>query len=712
MVVFMVFSTGFAARKKPAANAGSRSTISLNGIWEIAEGSMDTVPRQFKHRVAVPGLVDMVVPAFDEVGVKSEKRDAFWYRKTFTVDGDIPQIAILKIHKAKYGTKVFVNGKLIGEHQPCFTPVEFDVASALKGRGAENEIIVRIGAWLDSIPKTVLSGIDWEKKLFLPGIYDSVKLILTGSPYIVRVQTAPEVTKQTVRVQALLRNVGPRTMGQVEFKVREVKTGKIVGAKSTSYTLDKGAAQTVDVRIPIRNCQLWSPESPFLYELETSTGVDTKLDRFGMRSFTFDEKTGKGLLNGKTYFMRGTNVCIFRFFEDPPRGNKPWDRKWVRKLHRKFKSMHWNSIRYCIGFPPELWYEIADEEGLLIQDEFPLWNGPVIEKDQMVAEYTQWMQERWNHPCVVIWDAQNETIERHGLGIATAKAIRAVRGLDLSDRPWDNGEGEQQRLTDCYESHPYLFNVALYDIDAQFHFSDMATLAKLPRGNRNLDPKYYHVMDNRPIIINEYGWLWLNRDGTPTKLTENVWDKILGTDPVPTVEQRRESYARHLAALTEFWRCNRKVAAVMHFCGLAYSRPKDGCTSDNFIDIESLEFEPNFEKYIRDAFSPVGLMIDEWARQMHPGRKRQIRVTVINDLEKQWQGEVRLLIMRGDDIVWEQSKPCAVEAFGDEIVYFATTTPTKLGKYQLIAELPTKGAQPVRSLRDFEIIKKGLKIRK
>ena len=35
--------------------------------------------------------------------------------------------------------------------------------------------------------------------------------------------------------------------------------------------------------------------------------------------------------------------------------------------------MHWNSIRYCIGFPPELWYDIADEEGFLIQDEFPIW---------------------------------------------------------------------------------------------------------------------------------------------------------------------------------------------------------------------------------------------------------------------------------------------------------------------------------------------------
>ena len=76
--------------------------------------------------------------------------------------------------------------------------------------------------------------------------------------------------------------------------------------------------------------------------------------------------------------------------------------------------MHWNSIRYCIGFPPEFWYDIADEEGFLIQDEFPIWllgqRRPRIPRPRRsFPQYTEWMRERWNHPCVVIWDAQNES---------------------------------------------------------------------------------------------------------------------------------------------------------------------------------------------------------------------------------------------------------------------------------------------------------------
>ncbi|GAI87630.1 unnamed protein product, partial [marine sediment metagenome] len=123
-----------------AENTGPRRIISLDGRWEIAEGGMDSVPRSFEHKVPVPGLVDMAKPAFDEVGKKSEKRQAFWYRRTFTVEGRIPAVAILKIHKAKYGTKVFLNGKLAGEHLPCFTPALLDVKKFLKGSGKQNEL--------------------------------------------------------------------------------------------------------------------------------------------------------------------------------------------------------------------------------------------------------------------------------------------------------------------------------------------------------------------------------------------------------------------------------------------------------------------------------------------------------------------------------------------------------------------------------------------
>jgi len=419
-----------------------------------------------------------------------------------------------------------------------------------------------------------------------------------------------------------------------------------------------------------------------------------------MRSFRFDKESSRAILNGKTYFMRGTNVCVYRFFEDEDRGDKPWRREWVRRLHRKFKGMHWNSIRYCIGFPPEVWYEIADEQGFLIQDEFPIWlldKAPESPKAEMIIpEYIEWMRERWNHPGVVIWDAQNESVTPE-----TGKALQAVRRLDLSHRPWENGWAAPQDDRDFVESHPYLFIRGWYS-DKPFYLRELANTSPAPHLRE--EQKTYGV----PVLINEYGWLWLNRDGTPTTLTKKVYES-LGLWPGSTAEKRRILYARYLAALTEFWRCGRKAAGVLNFCGLGYSRPGfeerpvGGATSDHFVDLERLNFEPNFEKYVRDAFSPVGLMLDFWQEEAAAGEQRQFKVVVVNDLYEDWSGQVLLKIIRGGQIISKQSQGCSVAALGSATAIFSQKIPANPGEYTVVAELIEDEGKCVRSLRDFRV---------
>ena len=175
--------------------------------------------------------------------------------------------------------------------------------------------------------------------------------------------------------------------------------------------------------------------------------------RFGMREFRFDPAAGRAMLNGKPYFLRGSNFTLYRFFEDGECKDLPWRSDWVRLLHQRVKEMHWNCLRYCIGFPPEAWYDAADELGILIQDEFPIWSHtPETRHEELAAEYAEWMRERWNHPCVVIWDANNETHSSQ-----TGAAIRQVRGLDLSHRPWDNSYTAPQEPGDVFRIAPLPF---------------------------------------------------------------------------------------------------------------------------------------------------------------------------------------------------------------------------------------------------------------
>lgn len=669
---------------------GPRTTISLDGSWDIAEGTMDKVPDKFDRKIPVPGLLDMALPAFEEVGIKSGKREAFWYRRTFQVDGSIPEIARLKIHKAMFGTRVILNGTVLGDHLPSFTPGYFDARAAL--RTGENELIVRVGAFRESVPRPVPAGWDYEKVKFVPGIFDSVELMMSGSPHILRVQAVPDIEKKCVSVHAWISHSKAPAPAKLRVVVREALSGKVTGEGELEIgAAGEGADRTGQTAIQVSDCHLWSPEDPFLYELEIRGTADVLRTRFGMRTFRLDRATGRAVLNGKPYFMRGSNITLYRFFEDDQRGDKPWREDWVRRLHKECRSMYWNSLRYCIGFPPEFWYRIADEEGILIQDEFPIWNMKTragdFDGDELAVEFTEWMQERWNHPSVVIWDACNETKTQE-----TGKAIRKVRGLDLSNRPWDNGWSQPVDPNDALEQHPYHF------IDPNFKpdgiANDNGMLGWTPGGKN-------------PIINNEYGWLWLNRDGTPTTLTKDLYRNLLG--PESTTAQRRHLYARLLAAETEFWRSHRACAAVMHFCALGYSRsgerprPEGGATSDHWLDLEKLTWEPEFFTYVRESFAPVGLMIDAWSSEYLAGAPREFRVVIINDLPAAWNGTVRFRLLRDNTTVQEKIQPCEVAPLGDTKLAFTVDIPDQPGKYQLEAALITPGASPVRSLRDFTV---------
>lgn len=689
--VFLIFcGLGLSAH----ALAAQRTVLSLSGPWQIARGSVDQQPAALDHQLPVPGLADMAKPAFDDVGQKPEQPDrkAFWYRRTFTVAGPIPEVATLKIHKAAFGTRVILNGQLVGDHMASFTPGLFDVRRYLKGDGQPNDLVIRVGAWRDAVGPNCPDGFDFEKVRYIPGIYDDVELILTGLPHLLRVQAVPDLERKQVRVVAEIRSAIQSASFQVSAEVKEARSGKVVGQATSQAGVAAGPGQAVTLSVPIASCRLWTPDDPFLYELTVSTPGDSLSTRFGMRTFRLDPKTGHAVLNGREYFMRGTNVCIFRFMEDPLRTDQPWREEWVRRLHRAFKHMHWDAIRYCIGFPPELWYRIADEEGLLIQDEFPIWYGPRawpagLTADGVIPQYTEWMHERWNHPCVVIWDAQNETVSEH-----TGKARQAVRKLDLSNRPWDNGYSESGEPGDVFEAHPYLSNRGFRLVEFA-KMSGEVGQPGTPLGNVRANT------DHNPVIINEYAWLWLNRDGTATTLTKPIYDRVL---PDSTEVQRRSYYARMLAAKTEFWRSHRKMAGVLEFCGLGYSRPV-GQTSDHFTDIEKLTIDPDVHRYVRDAFAPVGLMIDFWSDDVLAGQSQTVPVAVINDLYTDWQGPITLRLLAGQQKLFEQSQPLRVPSLGREVATFQARLPAEPGRYLLEAELTGAGNEPVRSVRDVHI---------
>ncbi len=687
-----------------------RTIISLNGEWKIEEGSMEQMPDSYSHTVIVPGLVSLAKPGFINPGPKVQDRrsliqkdtlrEAFWYCRTFMIEGKIPEVARLKISKAMFGTHVYVNGNDIGEHLPCFTPGWFDVKEALKPGG--NELVIRIGSARNSIPFSIPDGFDFEKDRYIPGIFDDVELHLSGTPLIVNVQAAPDIQNNRVRVRVKLEGTKDEGNTTVKLTVAEAESGIQAGGITTNFSFgpDPESQNYLDVSIPVENYHLWSPEDPFLYNLTVETKGDQLSTRFGMREFYYDTVKAVPVLNGKPYYLRGSNITLYRFFEDEAYGALPWDTAWVRRLHRSFKQFHWNSLRYCIGIAPESWYRIADEEGILIQNEFPIWYGgkgwntwpAELGAAELTREYTEWIEEQWNHPSIVIWDASNETVSHDGKTEEVAEAVKNVRAFDLSNRPWDNSYSDVRTSGDVMELHPYHFQ------NAKFKFRELIVADTNPGG-----PDRKGVPSPYMKIVNEYGWLWLNRDGTPTTLTADLYRNLLGKKS--TTEQRRELYARYLAAETEFWRCHRKCAGVLHFTALGYSR-KDGQTSDHFLNVARLEYEEHFMKYIHDAFSPVGLMLDEWGEPIETESYHFFKVNAVNDLEPEWKGQVLLEIFDGNTLLSGESRQIVIPSFGMRSFKIGLKTPELPGIYTVIASLiENKTEKPVRSLREIPFVK-------
>jgi len=684
LIAWLCFASGLPAQ---------RLTQSLDGEWQIADSVSGTdipAPASFGHVVPVPGLAHLARPAFPQVdcfvsrenlanlvrdnllpasamkrywdGKVDQDRNYFWYKKTFRAP---PRASVswLKINKAQFGTAVWLNGKKIGEYAGCFTAGLFPTQDAIRWN-EENTLIVRIGAHPAVLPENFPTGSDFEKTKWTPGIYDSVSIIYCENPAIQTLQVAPRIETSEAVIQAKIKNHGAAPITtQVTHTIKTWKAGEVVATGTMpALTLQPGEEMMVTGTVKIPNARLWSPENPFLYTVETRTAGDAVTTRFGMRDFRYSAQKQRALLNGNVYYLRGTNITLHRFFEDPASENLPWDEAWVRRLLGDVpKKMNWNYMRFCIGPVPEKWFDICDEVGLMIQYEFPVWTGMPdwykkqgylrrYDSDEMIRQYKDWMRDNWNHPSVVIWDANNETLDSS----FNDKIIPAVRPLDLSNRQWENSFNPPNGPDDPVEYHPYLMQSGSKG-KLTFKMSDLETMDGGP------DMKVLPSKTN-PAIINEYGWLWVNRDGTPTLLTKNLYPQLLG--PNATGRQRLDMYAYLLAAKTEYWRAHRRFAGIVHFVYLTCSFP-EGYTSDNLTDVKNLKFDPAFEDYMTEAFRPLGAYINFFQPTLAAGAPREFLIKLINDYPRPVSGALALTLeTREGKVLARQTRPFTLDALG------------------------------------------------
>ena len=326
----------------------------------------------------------------------------------------------------------------------------------------------------------------------------------------------------------------------------------------------------------------------------------------------------------------------------------------------------------------------------------------------MVRQYREWMRDNWNHPSVVIWDAQNET-----RADALSEIIAAVRPLDLSNRPWENGYNLPVGPNDPVEDHQYLvprIGRGVYFAEfgkmtgTGFELSDLEKMTGAKSTN-SAHPS------GHAVILNEYDWLWLNRDGTPTELTRDVYPKLAGPEATPTDRFALNAYLS--AGLTEFWRAHRNFAGVLHFVYLAASfshgaSPQElgAYTSDNFLDIEKLTLEPHFEDYMGEAFKPLGVYLNFWQPALPADSQQRFAVMMLNDEPEAVEGRLLVSLEAADGReAGRRELAFALPGLGQQTYAVDLQTPSVTGKYLLKATAYPSGrnTSPTVSRRKVSI---------
>ncbi len=709
-----------------SSNKEGRTVINLNGIWQFDQTINAFPPVKFTRTIPVPGLVHMAEPKiedYDKFFKRADKVEAkeqhnlynidytprySWYRKSVFISKDLEgKEGMITIKKSQYVTQVYVNGIDMGTSMACYTPVEFPVTNALK-YDAENEILIKVGdrVWL---PGEAAGGTDKEKEHYLPGIWDDVLISFTGKMRVNRLLVLPSVAGKKITIKAQIRNLSPAQIFYgdamsdsvtLDISIAEKLTGKVVAVRSGRFAAKRDNLSEAIMEIPVKAFTNWSPDQPFLYlakaTLKTDKGVSDEISKqFGMRDFT---RKGKFFyLNGEKIILRGTNVTLQRFFEDPDCGNLVWDKEWVKKLLVDYpKKLNWNMMRICVGIAPDFWYDIADENGLMFQNEWLYWQNHGWD-DQIRKEYTDWVWTDGNHPSIAIWDAINENWDDY-IGNTL---IPELKKLDPT-RVWDAGymTGDKMTFDEMDEPHPYQGRISSMQPGSGKDFYPLGNLDFKPGILRNIQES------GSAQLVNEYGWIWLWRNGKPSKLTVDVFDYYLGKNSTP--EQNWELQAYWMQLETEWLRSEPSIAGVLAFCYLANNY---GYTGDWFSgNIKDLKPTLTLD-WFQHAFAPAATFINltderytKFIEPHQPGSTMLFNLAGINNFGSPVTGTVKIrLIDNTGKYVSEQTLPVRLQSFLRTDIPVSLTLPSQIGGYVLVAEFTPENGQRVISRRFLKI---------
>ena len=382
-----------------------RDRISLNGLWHYAVDQYDTCLRQkwFLERDRDDrGFTLPVDYSFDDWETMplpscwntfAEKyllyEGPMVFTRKFSFSPAASGRVFLRIGAASMLCRVFLNGQYIGMHRGASTPFCLDVTDSLR---EENRILLCVDSTRrpEQVPT---ENTDWFN---YGGVFRDIDLIRVPDLFIrsFRVSLVPDgsFTRIAVSVNA--------SRSADEPAVFEIPA---LGIRAEIPVSEGRGSAVLEA-----NPDLWSPESPVLYDVSLRLGNDAVSDRVGFREIRV--KGRDILLNGRPVFLKG----ISTHEDSVPNGRALTDAEREENI-RLAKELGCNFMRLAHYPHHENMARLADELGILLWEEIPVYWAIRFDRPETYADAHNQLAELifrdYNRASVVVWSVGNENAD-------------------------------------------------------------------------------------------------------------------------------------------------------------------------------------------------------------------------------------------------------------------------------------------------------------
>ncbi len=463
----------------------SANIIDLTGSWRFQLDPMgfgktpgsELYLHRLTDNIHLPGSTDEgqkginnIVSHVDRLSRRWEYCGQAWYQREVAIPEDwADKEIVLNLERCHWETTVYVDGEEVGKDERLSTPNRFVLTPWLTPGThtlticVDNRVKYDMDQWAHGI--TEYTQTNWN------GIVGDIQLTALPATYIQDVTTWPDIHSKSVkaRVELNTKDSTITTSGNLIFTLRE-REGKEV---ATTTALIPVGQEAVEMVIPIGNdMRLWDEFNPSLYDLQVDLqspqGDDRRLVTFGMREV--EQGSHHLRLNGRDIHLRGTLECCVFPLTGYPATTKD---EWLRIMHT-VKEYGMNHVRFHSWCPPEAAFDAADETGVYIQAELPMWiknvGSEAARRDFFEAEMRAILREYGNHPSFLLYCNGNEN------------------------------EGDFSVLEDLIQKGQTLDNRHLYSAStARDHvMSDQYYVSHVAQRNPDADWKWVTVYNGRP----------------------------------------------------------------------------------------------------------------------------------------------------------------------------------------------------------------------